>query len=185
MIEASCKHKSIVYISGRGGNFTFGLGEYLASKTEQLDGLSLSNEFLRRDFQIQLDVVSKLVLKAKDSTLVANSYGAYLLMHVLLSRRVELSNLILISPILGSCYSANRFFKPPFSQHLNTLMSKTGNHLPEKTTIIWGAEDESIDQNGLKKLTSQCTDIQLIEIDAQKHHIDKQILAKTLDRILS
>jgi hypothetical protein len=64
-------------------------------------------------------------------------------------------------------------------------MSRTGNHLPEKTTIIWGAEDESIDQNGLKKLAYQCTDIQLIEIDAQKHHIDKQILAKTLDRILS
>jgi len=51
MIEASCKHKSIVYISGRGGNFTFGLGEYLASKTEQLDGLSLSNEFLDEIFK--------------------------------------------------------------------------------------------------------------------------------------
>ena len=187
MIKAFHRQKSIFYITGRGGNFTTGLGEYLATKTDELDGLSISTNFLRKEFEIQLEVISKLLLRTttKSSTVIANSYGAYLLMHVLLSRKVELSNLILISPILGSCYSANRFFKPPFSQHLNTLMSRTGSHLPEKTTIIWGAEDESIDQNGLKKLAYQCTDIQLIQIAAQKHHIDKQILAKTLDRILS
>lgn len=187
MIKAFHRHKSIFYISGRGGNFTTGLGEYLATKTDELDGLSVSVSFLRKEFEIQLEIISELLLGAttKPSTVIANSYGAYLLMHVLLSRRIELSNLILISPILGSCYSGNRFFKPPFSQHLSSLMDEAASNLPRKTTIIWGAEDDSVDQNGIKKLTSRSNDIHLIEIDTQKHHIDKQMLAETLDRILS
>ena len=184
MSEASHKQKSIFYISGRGGNFTIGLGRYLATKTYKLDGLSLSNEFLGKEFQIQLDIVFEQVFNAKESIIVANSYGAYLLLHVLLSRRIELSNLILISPIFGSCYSGNRYFKPPFSQRLNTLMNEAASNLPRRTTIIWGDEDDSIDRDKIKKLTSQCIDIQLIEINAQRHDIDKQILAKTLNRIL-
>jgi len=179
--------KSICYITGRGGSIRSGLGEYLALKTDKLYGLDLSHEFLTREFTQQVAEVALALRKARvlSSPVIANSYGAYLVLHALLSRKIEISNLVLISPILGSCYSGNRFFKPPFSQHLNTLMSETASNLPRRTTIIWGAEDESIDQNGIKKLTSQCNDIHLIEIDKQEHHIDKQILAETLDRILS
>ena len=179
--------KSICYITGRGGSIRSGLGEYLALKTDKLYGLDVSHEFLTREFTQQVAEIAQALRKARvlSSTVIANSYGAYLVLHALLSRKIEISNLVLISPILGSCYSGNRFFKPPFSQHLNTLMSETASNLPRRTTIIWGAEDESIDQNGIKKLTSQCNDIHLIEIDKQEHHIDKQILAETLDRILS
>ena len=179
--------KSICYITGRGGSIRSGLGEYLALKTDKLYGLDVSHEFLTREFTQQVAEIAQALRKARvlSSTVIANSYGAYLVLHALLSRKIEISNLVLISPILGSCYSGNRFFKPPFSQHLNTLMSETASNLPRMTTIIWGAEDESIDQNGIKKLTSQCNDIHLIEIDKQEHHIDKQILAETLDRILS
>jgi len=185
-IDQYFMQKNIFYISGRGGNFTTGLGKYLATKANELDGLGLSNEFLSQEFETQLDIISKMIISAdaKKTIFIANSYGAYLLMHALFSKDIELSKLILISPILGSSYYGNRFFKPPYSRRLNELMSGTGHKLPKDTTVIWGTEDNGIDQNAIQKLSFQCIDIKLIEINEQKHDIDKRILAKTLDRIL-
>lgn len=186
MIEAGQIKKSIFYISGRNGDFTTGLGEYLATKTEELNGLSLSDKFLSEEFETQLEVISELLSKAraKQSIIVANSYGAYLLLHAILANRIGLSKLILISPILGATYSGNRFFKPPFSRRLHALMGETANGLVGDTIVTWGAEDDSVDQVGLQRLTSRCADTQIIKINEQKHNIDKRILAEALNLIL-
>ncbi|MDB2602825.1 hypothetical protein N9Z60_04890 [Gammaproteobacteria bacterium] len=177
---------NIFYITGRGGDYQSGLGEYLNTKTYNLNGLSLTDTFLKKELEIQLDIISKVIIKAehKKSLFVANSYGAYLLLYTILLREIRLSKLVIISPILGSGYTENRYFKPPFSRHMSALMLKSKHELFKHLVIIWGARDAFINRNAIQKLLATASEVELVMIDEQGHNIDKSKLAMTLDRIL-
>ena len=75
----------IIYITGRGGDANKGLGGYLKSLDPHRIGLSVNSDFLKLNFNKQVTVVAKLIhdFDSPRTFVVANSYGAYLLLLLL------------------------------------------------------------------------------------------------------
>lgn len=93
----------VIYITGRGGDANKGLGAYLKELDANRIGLSINSQFLKLSHNEQVGVVSKLMgdFDSADTLIVANSYGAYLLLQVMLVLGSLKSRVILLSPVMG------------------------------------------------------------------------------------
>ena len=69
----------IRYITGRGGSGIGGLSAYLATLDDDYDVLPIDPEFLLQDIQGQVDSTREFI-NFDSGNVIANSYGAYLLL---------------------------------------------------------------------------------------------------------
>lgn len=136
-------NKRLFYITGRGGNYNAGLGVYLASLPHEFSGVSLSPEFLRLEFEDQLDQIRKQLDILQPSHVIANSYGGYLLLHTLLSMEPRTFKLLLLSPILGKGMSSNRIVRPPRANILKEVFMSGHFPKPDYLEIQIGEHDPS------------------------------------------
>lgn len=97
-----------LYITGRGGDCNTGLGVYLASLNNIFNGISLSNSFLSKDIDSQLDQIFTTIQTNQITHVIANSYGAYLLLLALMEHKPQDIKVLLLSPVLGRGMSSNR-----------------------------------------------------------------------------
>ena len=93
-------HRSIRYITGRGGSGVGGLSAYLATLTNNYDVLPVDPDFLRQDIQQQIDTVRGFI-DQPSGNVIANSYGAYLLLLSLIDQASLPIRVLLLSTVLG------------------------------------------------------------------------------------
>ena len=134
---------NVIYISGRGGDAAKGLGGYIRDNVESYVGVSLSIDFLKADFTNQVDAIQRLINEYSDHDIVANSYGAYLLLHALVDNSRTERNIKLMSPVLGKGISKNMMFssRPPSVKRLMDSIEEKRLSLSESTYIYIGEKD--------------------------------------------
>ena len=112
---------SIYYLPGRSGRVAEGLGAFLQGQCDQLSGREVAGDLKRLVFADQLAAIRQDLLDSHwhdDGRLVANSYGAYLLLHTLIDMEQYPGNIVLLSPILGAVQTQKLFFRPPGAKRL-------------------------------------------------------------------
>jgi hypothetical protein len=74
----------IIYITGRSGDAGKGLGTYLKTIDPNRIGLSVNSIFLSLPFEQQISTIRDLLhsFDGPNTSIIANSYGAYLLTNV-------------------------------------------------------------------------------------------------------
>ena len=107
----------VIYITGRGGDANKGLGEYLKTIDPHRIGLSVNSIFLSLPFEQQISTIHDLLHRfdGPNTSIIANSYGAYLLTSALIDQPSIASQVLLLSPALGLTLVEEEMFysRPP------------------------------------------------------------------------
>ena len=137
----------VIYIPGRGGNTDEGLGGWLKSTHPNRIGLSINQQFLSLDFEKQIQVIQDLVKRfdAKETLIIANSYGAYLLAQALLNIQHTDAQIILLSPVLARGKASNSMFmsRPPGESRILQAMESGAAFENKRISVHIGSEDDS------------------------------------------
>ena len=136
----------IRYITGRGGSGFGGLSAYLATLDDDYDVLPIDPEFLQQDIQGQVDSTREFI-NLESGNVIANSYGAYLLLLALVDQPPLSVRVLLLSPVLGRAISEERmlFSRPPREKTLHQAIAGQRLGMPDHLEIVTGAEDEICD----------------------------------------
>lgn len=161
--------KRLLYLTGRGGNHSTGLGGYLQTLDVIFTGLSLTDEFLKADFAHQLNEIDSCFQSSNPTHILANSYGAYLLLHSLLDSKPLQANVLLLSPILGKGISQNRLVRPPMVNRLLDVFRSGCYPKPSRLEIHIGENDMPELATEVAKLTG--ADLLNI-VQGQGHDLD-------------
>ena len=138
--------KNVYYLPGMGGRLNTGLGLVLLSKGFTVQGRELTGEFRKLDFGQQVDCVVA-DLQSIDwwagGRVIANSFGAYLLLHALAQMPPFTGKLLLLSPIVGqfSNASTQMGFVPPRADRLGEIAREGRFPVPKQCEIHVGADD--------------------------------------------
>jgi len=107
----------IIYITGLGGDAGKGLGAYLKSIDPHRIGLSVNSIFLSLPFEQQISTIHDLLHRfdGPNTSIIANSYGAYLLTSAFIDKPAISSHVLLLSPALGLTLAEEGMFysRPP------------------------------------------------------------------------
>ena len=107
----------VIYITGRGGDANKGLGAYLKTIDPHRIGLSVNSIFLSLPFDQQISTIHDLLHRfdGPNTSIIANSYGAYLLTSALIDQPSIASQVLLLSPALGLTLVEEEMFysRPP------------------------------------------------------------------------
>ena len=138
------KYDSILYITGRGGSLNSGLAKYLATISENFDGLALDVPFLRQELMDQIEQIADKLREHTDRTVIANSYGAYLTLQAMIDLDVTLKRVILLSPVLRTAQAKDRMYlsRPPLTKRLREAMEQDRLVRPLEFNIYIGDQDE-------------------------------------------
>jgi hypothetical protein len=174
---------SILYITGRDGQFQRGLGEYLSSLTEDFSGISLDPGFLRRPFDEQVAKIQTAIESSIDHKIVANSYGGYLLMHALIDLSVVGHDILLLSPVLGKATSVESmsFSRPPGANRLLEALEQGRIAKPQHLEIHTGEVDHSCCPLLAAKFAEGIPADRFELIPGQGHMIDRPIVQGIID----
>ena len=134
---------NICYITGRGGCIRNGLGNLLATLSDEVFGVSLSPELMARSPEAQVMVVSAALdrAEAEKAPVIANSYGAYLTLQAMVGRGTLRTKVLLLSPVLGVTVTKAALFKPPLTRRLKEAI-EAGDCKAEWMEVHIGEEDE-------------------------------------------
>jgi hypothetical protein len=136
----------IRYITGRGGSGIGGLSAHLATLDDDYDVLPIDPEFLQQDIQGQVDSTREFI-NLEAGNVIANSYGAYLLLLSLINQPPSPLRVLLLSPVLGRAISEERMLlsRPPREKTLHKAIAERRLGMPDHLEIVTGAEDEICD----------------------------------------
>jgi hypothetical protein len=138
----------LIYITGRGGDANQGLGAYLKTLDANRIGLSINSQFLKLSHDEQVGVVSKLIgdFDSADTLIVANSYGAYLLVQAMLVLGSIKSQVILLSPVMGrGMLKSAMFMSRPPDEHKIIEAEERGAVLSgTRVAVHVGEHDDSV-----------------------------------------
>ena len=176
--------RALRYITGRGGNGKGGLSAYLATLSDDYDVLPIDPDFLAQDFQAQVDTV-RVFTQLKEGNLIANSYGAYLLLLSLIDQRPLPIRILLLSPVLGRAISEERmlFSRPPREKTLHSAIKEQRLGIPKHLEIVTGAEDEICDP-ALARRVGEQLGISLSILPNEGHMLEPASVECALRRFL-
>jgi pimeloyl-ACP methyl ester carboxylesterase len=139
---------SIIYITGRGGDSNTGLGSWIKEQCPDRIGLSINNQFLALGYQDQASTVVNLVkdFDSPDTVIIANSYGAYLLLQAMLELGDMASRILLLSPVMGrGMIKSAMFMSRPPNEHKVVRAEENGNVLAGlRISVHVGEHDDSV-----------------------------------------
>ena len=138
--------RKIRYVTGRHGNAQGGLSVHLATLSPDFDALAIDAVFLQQSFEDQVNSTRKFC-DIGEGFIVANSYGAYLLLQSLIDEPPLAANVMLLSPVLGRALDSERmvFSRPPREKTLFTAIETQRLGMPSRLEIVPGKEDEVCD----------------------------------------
>ena len=170
------------YITGRGGSGTGGLSAYLKTLDDDYDVLPIDAEFLQHDIQGQIDTVREFIL-LDTASVVANSYGAYLLLLALIDQPPSNIRVLLLSPVLGRAISEERmlFSRPPREKTLHQAIIEKRLGMPDRLEIVTGQEDEICD-SALARQVGEQLGISISILPNEGHMLSPQLVSATLKR---
>jgi hypothetical protein len=174
----------IRYITGRGGSGIGGLSAYLATLDDDYDVLPIDPEFLLQDIQGQVDSIREFI-NLDSGNVIANSYGAYLLLLSLIDQPPLPVRTLLLSPVLGRAISEERmlFSRPPREKTLHRAIAEQQLGLPSYLEIVTGQEDEICDPALAQKIGAQL-DIKVSILQGEGHMLNTNKVSEILGQFL-
>ena len=174
----------IRYITGRGGSGIGGLSAYLATLDDDYDVLPIDPEFLQQDIQGQVDSTREFI-NLESGNVIANSYGAYLLLLALVDQPHLSVRLLLLSPVLGRAISEERmlFSRPPREKTLHQAIADQRLGTPDHLEIVTGAEDEICDP-ALARQVGEQLGINVSILPNEGHMLEPASVESALQRFL-
>ena len=176
----------IFYITGRGGSISEGLGVFLTQRARKVSGISLSKEFLSSDFEDQLASIRIHFERIQRDAIpvIANSYGAYLLLNSLINLPKLHTKVLLLSPVVGTLVSEAGYFKPPFAKQIPNALREGKLIKPDYLAICVGMLDNQCDLAALDEIAEKLSADQYAVIEDQGHMIDNVIVQAMVDEFL-
>ena len=137
---------TIYYLPGRGGQLGVGLGQALLDRGYGVTGREVRGDFASWDFSEQVACVADDVGKhfwRADALVIANSFGAYLLLHALAGKVAFPGRVLILSPIVGESFDAvsGQSFVPPRAGDLHKLSRAGAYPRPKACEIHVGKDD--------------------------------------------
>ena len=175
---------AVYLITGRGGSLEWGLGAYLTSRFGAVTGIGLSAEWLRQSHDDQIAAVMKCVAEAEAARapLIANSYGAYLLLLALLGRPPIDTSVMLLSPVLGKTVVSGTYFRPPdarlFAKAIEGPMPK-----PRWLEIYMGAQDSGYMPTVWEKLIEALRPDRHALFEGEGHTLSKELVGAQVEAL--
>ena len=176
---------SIRYITGRGGSGTGGLSAYLRTLSDDFDVLPIDPEFLLQDLEHQIDSVRRFV-QLDGGNIIANSYGAYLLLQTFVDQPPLKIRVLLLSPVLGRAFSKERmlFSRPPREATLRKAIAQKRLGIPQYLKIVTGQEDEICDPERAREVATQLA-IDISVLEQEGHMISPCKVSNIVEEFLS
>ena len=176
--------RALRYITGRGGNGKGGLSAHLATLSDDYDVLPIDPDFLAQDIQAQVDTV-RAFTHLEDGNLIANSYGAYLLLLTLIDQPPLNIRVLLLSPVLGRAISEERmlFSRPPRERTLHQAISEQRLGMPDHLEIVTGEDDEICDP-ALARQIGKRLNIPVSILPSEGHMLAPSSVESALNRFL-
>ena len=135
----------IIYITGRGGDAGKGLGAYLKTIDPHRIGLSVNSIFLSLPFDQQISTIHDLLHRfdGPNTSIIANSYGAYLLTSSLIDKPAIASQVLLLSPLLGLTLEEEQMFysRPPNQPSWSEALEQGRMNKPSYLEVCAGESD--------------------------------------------
>ena len=177
----------ILYITGRGGSLDKGLSVYLASITENFEGIAVDIPFLRQDPLEQVGAIHTRLASDPDRIVIANSYGAYLTLQALVDLNAPPKKLLLLSPVLGMAAAKDRMYmsRPPFTKRLKSAFSEERVAKPEWMRILVGDQDPLYNAEQFAEVGRYFGERVLGVIPGEGHGLDKQTIQYVIGEIIA
>jgi len=136
----------IIYITGRGGDAGKGLGAYLKTIDPHRIGLSVNSIFLSLPFDQQISTIHDLLHRfdSPNTSIIANSYGAYLLTSSLIDKPAIASQVLLLSPLLGLTLEEEEqifYSRPPNQRSWSEALEQGRMNKPSYLEVCAGESD--------------------------------------------
>ena len=177
---------SIYYLPGRNGRLTEGLGAFLQEQCDQLGGREVSGDLKGHKFEDQLEIIRQDLIDShwhEEGRLVANSYGAYLLLHTLIELEPYPGNIFLLSPILGAVQTKEFYFRPPRAKRLLQPFEEKTFPVPRKLSCIVGELDWQSVPERCERL-SETVNATLKIAPGQKHRVEPASIQTMMFQVL-
>ena len=152
-------------------------------------GREFRGDFASWDFSEQVTCVADDVGQhfwRADALVIANSFGAYLLLHALAGKVAFPGRVLILSPIVGESFDAvsGQSFVPPRAGDLHKL-SRAGAYPRPKACEIHVGKDDWQSNPASVCLFAQPLDIPVEVLKGQGHMLDKDYVAGVLDAWLA
>ena len=172
------------YITGRGGSGVGGLSAHLKTLDDDYDVLAIDADFLQQDIQTQVNTVRKFI-QLDTANVVANSYGAYLLLLALIDQPPLNIRALLLSPVLGRAISEERMLlsRPPREKTLHKAIAEQRLGMPNHMEIVTGQQDEICDPELASQLGKQLK-IEVMILPSEGHMLSAEKVSSSLRRFL-
>ena len=175
----------ILYLSGRGGELSQGLGRHLQSLATDFGGIAFNEATLSHSFGEQIAAVQQLITHyaCKDTYLIANSYGCYALLHALIGAPSLPAKTLMLSPLLGRVHLRSEGFssRPPRLKALTQALTQRTIQKPAYLSMVAGDQDPICESVELRDVAD------LLGADHCKllHHQGHMIKHDVMDTVLT
>jgi hypothetical protein len=187
-LHKSLLQKSVYFLPGHGGRISNGLGQELSRRGYEVVGRETFGDFKRLDFKEQIEIIAEDLrtnFLNNEAKVIANSYGAYLLLSALVLLKPFIGKILLLSPIVGEFNNEDiqLGFIPPYAKKLLELASDGKYPLPLNCEIHVGSEDwQSNPQNVL--VLAKLIQANVTVVPDKGHNLSKKYVSDLLDRWL-
>tara|TARA_B110000503_G_scaffold91505_1_gene138133 strand:- start:153 stop:722 length:570 start_codon:yes stop_codon:yes gene_type:complete len=174
------------YITGRGGDGSRGLSAYLATLASDYQCLAIDTAFLIQDLDTQLAQVREFSASSNGGSLMANSYGGYLLMLSLIDVTTVPERVLLLSPLLGRSVLPEKMAssRPPRERLLRAALEEGRVSRPHYLEIITGAADEICCPVLAQSVASQLVVDRFSLLENEEHMISAELVQAGVEAYL-
>ncbi len=179
----------IYFLPGHGGRISNGLGQALIARGFDVVGRETVGAFKKLNFDVQVETIAhdlKANFWREDACVIANSYGAYLLLLALSSLQAFPGKMLLLSPIVGEFTNdkTNMGFIPPYAKRLYEQALNGKYPIPKHCEIHVGSEDwQSIPDN--VTAFASLVNAKVTVLEGAGHSLPKAYVVGVLDRWLT
>jgi hypothetical protein len=182
--------KSIYLLPGRGGRLTAGLGLALKARGYHLSGRETLGDFAKLPLPHQAQAIADDLQTAfwdSSAHVIANSYGAYLLLFAQTFIPAFPGKVLLLSPVIGDVSQSsigNVGFAPPYADRLMGLARLGELVVPEHCEIHVGANDWQCPAERLSEF-GRLTGVPVTIVPDAGHMLDHGYMNTLLDQWLT
>ena len=166
--------KRIIYITGRGGDANKGLGAYLKTINPNRIALSVNGAFLSLAFERQIATIHNLLdrFDGANTSIIANSYGAYLLTSAFIDRPAIASQVLLLSPALGLTLLEEDMFysRPPHQRPWSEALEQGRMIKPSYLAVCAGELDAGSCSPIMVRKFSELINVNQVQIIPDQGH---------------
>lgn len=174
----------ILYITGRGGSLDHGYASVLKERCFDFDGIEINGDFLNLNHIEQMTVVAEVLKQYCDHTIIANSYGAYLVLCVLVQSELRLNNVFLHSPVTGSATLQRTYFRPAGAKALENAIEQCNFAGQIRNLLVAvGGDDVQCDPERCR-LMAAAFEGRISVLENQGHRLSPKRLAQLTDEFM-